>query len=163
MSRFEANSRVLSFFVVVAGGLFLIEGGAQASSLGGLRETKSLIGSLVNVGVALTVVIMLLYAFVYLLKKSGISQGGASNSKIKVLETKMVAPKKYIAIVDVAGKIITIGITEQNISLLTELGEESVRDLQNSSALEVSSKINKSFGAILHRVIGKNISGGESS
>jgi len=133
----------------------------MAAPLGGLSETKSLVGSLVNVGAALVVVLLLLYAFVYLLKKSGISQGGASNSKIKVLETKMVAPKKYIAIVEVAGKVLSVGITEHNINLLTELDDNGLNALSSAAESQDIPTVMTGFRAVFQKVIGdKNPGGG---
>ena len=42
---------------------------------------------------------------------------------VQVLSTSFLAPKKNIALVEVAGEILVLGVSDQNISLLTSIRE----------------------------------------
>ena len=71
---------------------------------------------------ALAVVLGLLLLLAAALKKLGLTgQNPRGDGLIKVLETRMIAPKKYVAILDIAGQAMAVGISEQQITLLTKL------------------------------------------
>ena len=71
---------------------------------------------------ALAVVLGLLMLLAAALKKLGLSgQSPQGDGLIKVLETKMLAPKKYVAVLDIAGQTMAVGVAEQQITLLTKL------------------------------------------
>jgi flagellar biosynthetic protein FliO len=124
---------------------------------GDLSETKNLISAIFKVVSSLIVVVALMLGFVYLLKRFGINKGLQSSSMVKVLETKMVAPKKYIAIVEVAGKTLSIGVTDHNINLLTELDSATVKQFQSASEETHSPKITNKFAALLAKATGKEV------
>ncbi|MEN8257738.1 MAG: flagellar biosynthetic protein FliO [Thermodesulfobacteriota bacterium] len=57
------------------------------------------------------------------MKKMGLGHGSPSKGGlISVLDTRMIAPKKYISVVRVAGEDLAIGISDSNLSLLCKLG-----------------------------------------
>ncbi len=116
---------------------------------GSLKENSSLFWAICKVIGSLSVVVGLMILLIYFIKKSGITQGiSTQGSLIKVLETKMVAPKKYIAIVEVAGKCLALGVTEQNINLLTNL-DDSVSEQMKT---EGTDKPSTSFAKLLNNV-----------
>ena len=156
---FLALSAGLLFWSGVGQPLAAVTGLFQTGSPGtvGLSETKSLLATVFNVVMALGLVVVLLYAFVYLLKKIGLGQGSSAGSMIKVLETKMVAPKKYIAIVEIADKILSVGITEQSINLLTELDVECAKKIRSSVVCSSPAKMSGTFASILNKVTGRNL------
>ncbi len=99
-----------------------------AAELGGkLKETAGLVSAIAKVFGALAVVVALMMLLVIIIKKLGLSNGlTKTGTSIKIIETRMVAPKKYIAIAQIAGKHLALGITDNNINLLTELNEEDI-------------------------------------
>lgn len=100
------------------------EGGPGAAAP--LSETTTLLSAIAKVFGSLVVVVGLMLILLYVIKRSGLGTAmPGSGSAIAVLETRMVAPKKYIAIIQIADKCLALGITEQAISLLTELGPEA--------------------------------------
>jgi flagellar biosynthetic protein FliO len=123
--------------------------------LADLSETKTLINAIFKVVSSLIVVVALMLGVVYLIKKSGINKGLKSGSMVKVLETKMVAPKKYIAIVEVAGKTLSIGVTDHNINLLTELDSATVKQFQAASGETHSPRVTNKFAALLAKATSK--------
>ena len=56
----------------------------------------------------------------YVLKNTVFGGGG---KLVNVLSTNFLAPKKNIALVEVAGEILVLGVSDQNISLLTSIRE----------------------------------------
>lgn len=97
-------------------------GGAGSLSPG----TTSLLSAIIKVSGSLLVVVGIMLVLLYAIKRTGLGSGlGNGSSAITVLETRMVAPKKYIAIVDVAGRCLALGITDHNITLLSDLGTEA--------------------------------------
>ncbi len=80
---------------------------------------------------ALTVVIVAIYGGLFLLKRAG---GGRNGSRgggrlLEVLETAYVGPKKTVSLVRVAEKSVLIGVTEGQISVLSELDADETAAL----------------------------------
>jgi flagellar biogenesis protein FliO len=97
-----------------------------------LAQTTSLAFTLMKVfgALILTVGIMLLLAI--WLRKLGLSRTGLrQGTLISVIDTKMIAPKKYVAVVQVADETLALGITDQQITMLTRL-EMSATQVQES-------------------------------
>ena len=97
---------------------------STASALPLLPENASLLSAIAKVIGALLVVVGLMLVLLYAIKRLGLGGGRGGGSAIAVLETRMVAPRKYITIVRVADRCLALGITEQTISLLADLGED---------------------------------------
>lgn len=101
---------------------------------------------------ALAVVIGLLMLLASALKKLGLSghapQGGGL---IQVLDTKMLAPKKYVAVLDIAGQTMAVGVSEQQVTLLTKL--EPNERLQ---AIARSRPASSRFASLLGKAVKKN-------
>lgn len=96
-------------------------------------ETSSLLSAIIKVSGSLMVVVGIMLVLLYAIKRAGFGSGRGS-SAITVLETRMVAPKKYIAIVDVAGHCLALGITDHTITILSDLGPETKAALSTRPA-----------------------------
>ena len=66
-------------------------------------------------------------------KKLNVPGGISSGKKIKIIENCHLGVKKTISLVQVPGKILVLGITGENLSLLTELNEDAVLSTQTQS------------------------------
>jgi flagellar protein FliO/FliZ len=75
---------------------------------------------------ALVVVLVCIYVCIYLLKKfmKRRTTAGGREGLLEVLETAYLGPRKTISLVRVADKSVLLGITENQINILTELGDE---------------------------------------
>ena len=112
-----------------------------------LADTSSLAVATVKVFGALLVVVGLMLLVLYLIKRAGLASGGAAGrGAISVLETRLIAPKKYIAVVEVAGRCLAVGITDNAITLLAELGAEEKASLARNRREKASP-----FAALLNR------------
>ncbi len=83
-------------------------------------ESMAAIGKLLVAFVIIGALMALLFKG---MKKMGLGHGSMSKGGlISVLDTRMIAPKKYISVVRVAGEDLAIGISDNNMSLLCKLG-----------------------------------------
>lgn len=99
-------------------------------------ETSSLLSAIIKVSGSLLVVVGIMLVLLYAIKRAGFGSGlGRGSSAITVLETRLVAPKKYIAIVEVAGRCLALGITDHNINLLSDLGPDAKASLTSRPAI----------------------------
>jgi flagellar protein FliO/FliZ len=85
----------------------------------------------------LAVVLGLMFLILYVLKKYVLRNGmfGANEKLVKVLGTGMLAPRKSIALVEVAGEVLALGISNDHITLLATIREEDrIAQIKNASA-----------------------------
>jgi flagellar protein FliO/FliZ len=80
---------------------------------------------------ALAVVIVALYGGLYLLKRMMTTRRSASvrQSALEVIESAYVGPKKTVSLVRVGKRAVLVGVTDQQISKLTDLDEQEIAEL----------------------------------
>ena len=91
---------------------------------------------IMTLSVVLGLIFLLFFGFKkYVLKNTVFGGGG---KLIQVVSTNYLAPKKNISLVEVAGEILVLGISDQNISLLTSIREpgriEDIKKAQGYNA-----------------------------
>ena len=98
-------------------------------------------------GVLIALLLIVLYVVKrFLLKKTG--KGGQDQS-IKVITSAYVGPKKTIALVEVAGERIVVGITSDNISMLTKLNKDmEFNEVLNEQITSIPDETLMSLGRI---------------
>ncbi len=70
----------------------------------------------------LGIVFVLFLFFMRVLRRTNLVRGGvSSDSGIRLLTTKPIAPHKYISLVEVGGEVLALGISETQITLLTKI------------------------------------------
>ena len=73
----------------------------------------------------------------YVLKNTAFGGG----KMVHILSTSFLAPKKNIALVEVAGEILVLGVSDQNISLLTSISEpRRIEEIKNAHGNNVNNK-----------------------
>jgi len=96
----------------------------------------SIWGSALRMVSMLALVVGLMFLLVYGFKKWVMKQGvfGGGDKPIRVISTGFLGPKKSIALVEVAGKVLVLGVANDQISLLSSLeeGEELDRLLNGN-------------------------------
>lgn len=76
---------------------------------------------MVKLGLGLALVILLAWGTVFLLKKSTLGQQfGAGGSNIRVMERFYLGPKKAIYLVEIGGRPLALGVTDESITALTQ-------------------------------------------
>lgn len=103
---------------------------------------------------ALTIVIAALYGGLYLLKRlmSNRRVSATSTAALEVIESTYVGPKKMVSLVRVGGKAVLVGVTDQQISMLTELSAEETTALSTAHA---PVKTGETFGQLFKRTTEK--------
>jgi flagellar protein FliO/FliZ len=70
----------------------------------------------------LGIVFILLFFLMRVLKRTPFVRGDSfSDSGIRLLTTKPITPQKYISLVEIAGEVFALGISETQITLLTKI------------------------------------------
>ncbi len=70
----------------------------------------------------LGVVIVVLFLLVKLLRRTNVVRGDfLADTSVRLITTKPIAPQKYVSLVDIAGDIFALGISEAQITLLTKI------------------------------------------
>lgn len=115
--------------------------------------TGEVLPSLSRIGIALAVIVAIIYLTVFLLRKiSGNGLGRASRGKtVQVVEHTFLAPKKSVCLLKMADRAVLVGITEANISLLTECEWEELPEENR----KITVKSSKGFQNILTEAAGK--------
>jgi len=126
-------------------GLYAIDGApAVDSTSAAAAPTTTPVGggagsatlSIIKMLAALAVVIGCIYLAIYLLKKlmARRQQAGSADRILQILETAWIDPKKSLSLVRVADKAVLIGVTDNQISVLTELDPEKTQALAAACA-----------------------------
>ncbi len=111
---------------------------AQSSpQLIGNQETVSLAATLFKTIGALALVIGIMLVLVYLVRKFGLGgQPLKQGSLINVVDSRLLAPKKQVTVIEVAGEYMLLGISEQQINLISKLEEsEALKQAINSGSV----------------------------
>lgn len=94
----------------------------QPTGLTGNQETISLTMTIFKTIGSLILVVGLMLLLLFWIRKMGLARGGSSQEGlITVLDSQMLAPKKQVSVLEVAGTYLVVGLTEQQITLLATL------------------------------------------
>ena len=99
-------------------------------------------GSLILVIVLIFAVLLFLKKFVY--RDYGTTFGKKNSSDFKIIGQIMLQPKKYIYIIKFFDRLLVVGITDNNLNLLSEITDkETLKTIESSFTPEKGN--NKSF------------------
>jgi flagellar biosynthetic protein FliO len=128
---------------------------AGLSGEGELQQTTSLVLAIIKALAALALVLGLIILLTVWLKKMGWGTDHPGHgSLIKVLETRTIAPKKYVAVLQIAGELVVVGVTDQQINLLTRLEPDDALAGELASRRTGASALTGSFAALLRKARG---------
>lgn len=83
----------------------------------------------------LFLIVALLYGVLLFVKKYQFKGTKLSSENLKIVTTLMLMPKKYLSVVKVSDKVLILGLSEQNITLLKEMNAEDLK-LNNDSNIQ---------------------------
>jgi len=131
-----------------------VEGGGDVAQQPAETVQPTPLGSIIKMISALIVVLFCVYFGLYFLKRLMNRRGakGGSASALEVLDTAYVGQKKSISLVRVAGRSVLVGVTDTQISMLTELSAEETEAVL---AEQPNTEIGESFGRILSSAAGR--------
>ncbi len=97
---------------------------ASLSAAGG----ESLFPSMGRLVTAFVVVIMLIYALVYLLRKITLRGSGKTAGCIKQIGSYPLGQRSRITVVEIAGRTFLLGVTPQQVSMIAEFDPEEIEE-----------------------------------
>jgi flagellar protein FliO/FliZ len=103
---------------------------------------------LTALGIVLGGLLVVFYFMKRFLKKD---VGGSKEQLIKVISSQYVGIKKNISLVEIPGSILVVGISNDNISLLTKIEDKVVLE----GLRQESSRVTPSFSDHLQRLTGR--------
>lgn len=107
-------------------------GNADTTSALGTMGSDALWSSLGRLGIALVVVVVLIWGTLWIAKRMMSGRfSGKLESPMRIVERLHLAPKRTVDVVSIGDRILVLGVTESSISMLTELNPE---DLKTNSA-----------------------------
>ncbi len=123
---------------------------------------KSLIGNIGNILLAIIGFALILYLAYFATKKVGrrMSIKGVGGKNIKILDSISIGQNNAMLIVETAGKVLLVGVTQGSISLITELDAENLKSDEDTSAASGGGmEFSKAFKIALEQRFGKKITG----
>ncbi|GBD94262.1 putative bifunctional flagellar biosynthesis protein FliO/FliP [bacterium BMS3Abin05] len=94
----------------------------------------SLTGQFLKLFFMFGLVVMLIYGTIWFLNKFIYRRGGnSSQSYVEVIGTTLLSPKKFIYIVKVLDRVLVLGVTDSQISNLTEFTDPSIAETLKKS------------------------------
>ena len=114
-----------------------------------MNYQPDLIATSLRMFAALALILGGLLVVLYYAKRKFKSKETGSNGKaIRVLGNTYIGMKKHISLVEVPGAILVLGITNDNISLLTKVEDDAIVEKLREHGGDISS----SFSEQLHRL-----------
>jgi len=96
----------------------------------GPEYTGTVLPSMAKVIGALVLVLLCAYGGIFLLKKSmGRRFGGGTGKLLEVIETAHVAQKSSVSLVRIGSKSVLIGVSEAQVSMLSEMDEAETSEM----------------------------------
>ena len=96
----------------------------------------------------LAIVLSFMLGLFYIFKKYVLKNTPFGNGErlVKVLGTGFIAPRKHIALVEVAGQILALGVSKDNISFLAEINNpEMIEKLKSNDSNNLAKQISNKF------------------
>ena len=113
------------------------------------KKQSTVSGHLYKVVWVTFVLVIFLVAGLFLYKKFVFKTNVPFNSVIKIIARQNLSPKQSIVIINIEGKKYALGVTEQQVNLITELGDIN----ENDAGLIEDQSIG--FGQILKKITTK--------
>lgn len=131
-----------------------------APLLTGNQDTLSLTTTIFKTLGALIIVVGLMLLLLFWIRKMGLVKiGSRPEGLITVLDSQMLAPKKQVSVLEVAGAYLVVGLTEQQITLLATL-DANDRLTAATHAQKTFTPMPASFAAMLNKAA-QGISGAQ--
>ncbi len=93
------------------------------------------------------------YFYRFVSKKAGFQASG--QDVVQTLSAVPMGPGRYLYIIDVAGKVFMLGVTDNNINLITEIEDKDEKDRIRLLSSKSTVDHGKSFGDLFSENIGK--------
>ena len=100
---------------------------------------------------ALAFVIGVAYFLLQFLNKKNLIQ--SKNELLNVLESIYIAPNRMVCLLEIGDKILVLGVTENNISFLTEINDLEIKEtLQSRKDLKAAPVFAEQLNAVIEKI-----------
>lgn len=114
-------------------------------------NSPNLFWELTKVILALAFVIGVAYFLLQLLNKKNLIQ--SKNELLNVLESIYIAPNRMVCLLEVGDKILVLGVTENNISFLTEINDLELKEtLKSRKDLKAGPVFAEQLNAVIEKI-----------
>ena len=120
-------------------------------------ELPDTYGLLVRTLLSLFAVVALIWGAVQLMKRLSPESTGGSGGQIRVLERAYLAPKRAVYVVQIGGKALALGVTDQQVTNLMELDLEETLSAYPRSSGSRSAAFASVFKSVKARFDGKQV------
>lgn len=128
-----------------------VSGTSETSSTSSILPDSDVTGAILKMVSALVIVIVAVYAGLYLLRKAmGKKYAGTASDALEVLQTTYVGQNKAISLVRVADRSVLVGVTESQISAITELSVEETERIRATVGSTAANAPSESFARLLN-------------
>lgn len=125
--------------------------GALPTTLTSNAETISLTTTIFKTLGSLIIVVGLMLLLLFWIRKMGLVRTGSrEEGLITVLDSRMLAPKKQVSVLEVAGTYLVVGLSEQQITLLATL-DPNDRLKEATQSRKTSTGLPPSFASLLSK------------
>ncbi|MBN2071847.1 MAG: flagellar biosynthetic protein FliO [Candidatus Krumholzibacteriota bacterium] len=113
----------------------------------GAAETDSILPSAGRILIACLIVAMLIYASIFMLKKLFFKGSGRVAGSISMVGSYPMGQRSRLCLVEVAGKVLLLGITPQQISRIDEFEPSEIEEIEKPSKVKSFIKHLQDFSA----------------
>jgi len=109
--------------------------------------TDGLFPVLTKLGIALLVIVVMIYVVTLVLRKFSLGRAGLLGGKgsLEVLERSYFAPKKFVCLLRVEKKMLLVGVSENSINLVADVSDQEFTSLQKKPGKEGGSSFTDYF------------------
>lgn len=92
---------------------------------------------IIQIFIILAVMAGIMYGLLFLVKKYlyTFDKNGTNNSKIKIISTQAILPKKFVSVIQFNNNVYLLGISEQSVNLIDKIDENKFNQ-ESSENLE---------------------------
>jgi flagellar biosynthetic protein FliO len=91
---------------------------------------------ILKIFIILGIMMGIMYGLLYLVKKYiySFDKKGNNNSKIKVISTQTILPKKFVSLIQLNNTIYLLGVSDQSVNLIDKFDEEELVEEEKSQS-----------------------------
>ncbi len=122
---------------IMCGNLFAQQADS-VKAVGAPDFSSQMAPTLAKLGIALLVIVVLIYLSIFMLKKLSYAKSGKSGLSgiIDIVDRHHLSPKKQLCLVRVDKKYLLVGITEQAVNLVADVSDQNLETKQTVSKPE---------------------------
>jgi len=89
---------------------------------------------IIQIFLILAAMMGIMYVLLYFVKKYlySFDKTGASNTRIKIISTQTILPKKYVSVIEFNNSVYLLGVSDQSVNLIDKLNSDFIETVQTT-------------------------------